>query len=106
MPHHDPVLTESDSAESTSGEAVRDSPSHGFLGLVLVGLVSGCFIGAWFNQYAPAVAGGDAVLMNLGGGYLPYRDYFSQAPPGVPMLVQAIASVGGPHLIATLAFGA
>ncbi len=69
-------------------------------------VLTGCLLGASFNRYASPAAGGEALLMNLGAHYLPYRDYFLQAPPGIPILVQTIASIAGPHLIATLAFGA
>ena len=65
------------------------------------------FFGTWWNRYAPPTSGGEAVLMApWAHDYLPYRDYFMQAPPGVPMLVQAIEAVAGSHLLGTLTFGA
>ena len=45
-------------------------------------------------------------MARWGHDFLPYRDYFLQAPPGVPILVQIISMVGGPHLLGTLTFGA
>jgi hypothetical protein len=75
-------------------------------GLLLVVLVAVIFFGSWWNGYAPPTSGGEAVLMaQWAHDYLPYRDYFSQAPPGAPMLVQAIAVIAGPHLLAVLTFG-
>lgn len=76
------------------------------LGLLFVALVTTSFFGAWFNQYAPPASGGEALLMKLGSGYLPYRDYFLQAPPGVPILLELVNAVAGPRLVATLVFGA
>lgn len=100
------VLTELASAASPHDRSTQAERSEVGVGLAFVAIFGSCFFGAWFNRYAPPAAGGEAILMALGDGYLPYRDYFLQAPPGVSILVQAITAVAGPHLIATLAFGA
>lgn len=75
-------------------------------GLVLIVLVALAFFAVWWNRYVPPTSGGEALLMApWAANYLPYRDYFYQSPPGILMLVQAITSIAGPHLLATLAFG-
>lgn len=99
-------MTEPHSADPASAGAAANSKSHAALGLLFVVLVGGCFFCASFARYVSPVSGGEALLMNMGARYLPYRDYFLQAPPGIPILVQALAAIAGPHLIATLAFGA
>src|SRR5438552_3477992 len=72
---------------------------------VVLGL-SLAFFGTWWNRYVPPTTDGEAMLMTeWGRHYLPYRDYFSQAPPGIPMLIQATVAIAGPHLLATLTFG-
>lgn len=77
---------------------------HGLFLVILVALV---FFASWWNRYAPPTGGGEAVTMaGWAHDYLPYRDYFMQGPPGVPILVGLITAVGGPHLLATLTFGA
>jgi hypothetical protein len=89
--------------------AVEDSanPLTVRVGLFLVILGALVFFGSWWNRYVPPTSGGEAVLMApWASDYLPYRDYFMQAPPGVSILVQAIKAIAGPHLIATLTFGA
>src|SRR5690242_10204305 len=76
-------------------------------GLVLTISFSAIFFASWSTLYVPPTGGGEAVLMApWAADYLPYRDYFSQAPPGVPILIRAIAAIAGPHLIALLTFGA
>lgn len=75
-------------------------------GLALVVGAAVIFFASWWNAYVPPTSGGEAVLMaRWAKDYLPYRDYFYQAPPGVPMLVAALSSIFGPHLLVTLAFG-
>lgn len=75
--------------------------------MFLVVLVSCAFFASWWNRYVPPTSGGELVLMaRWAHDYLPYRDYFYQAPPGVPMLLQAIQGMAGPYLLAALAFGA
>jgi hypothetical protein len=106
MRHRDLTLIESGTSDSGFAGTSPTSSSHASLGLLVVVVLSGCFIGASFNRYVSPTSGGEAALITMGQSYLPYRDYFLQAPPGVPMLVRAIASLAGPHLVATLAFGA
>jgi hypothetical protein len=76
-------------------------------GLCLVLVIATLFFASWWNRYAPPTADGEAALLApWAADYQPYRDYFLQAPPGVPMLVQAIRAVAGPRVIGTLTFGA
>jgi hypothetical protein len=82
------------------------APLTARVGLFLVIVAAIAFFASWWNRYAPPTSGGEAVLMApWAADYLPYRDYFMQAPPGVSMLIRAIAAVAGPHIIATLTFG-
>ena len=82
-------------------------PVTALRGSVLVVLVSCAFFASWWNRYVPPTSGGELVLMaRWAHDYLPYRDYFFQAPPGVPMLLQAIQGIAGPYLLAALTFGA
>ena len=75
-------------------------------GLIIVLLVGLAFFGSWYNRYAPPTTDGEAALMaDWARDYLPYRDYFMQAPPGIPMLIQGITAVAGAHLLGTLTFG-
>ncbi len=76
-------------------------------GLIVVIAVATVFFGSWWNRYVPPTADGEAALLApWASDYQPYRDYFMQAPPGVPMLVQAIRAVSGPRILGTLTFGA
>src|SRR4051812_23360561 len=81
----------------------RESPRRW---LALLVIASTLFFAMWVTRSVPPTAGGEAVLLTVGRGYLPYRDYFSQAPPGVPMLLQAVGWTAGPHLLAVWTFGA
>lgn len=75
--------------------------------LALVIIAGAAFFVTWWNGYAPPTSGGEAAAMApWADDYLPYRDYFLQAPPGVAILVEAVKGVAGPHLLATLTFGA
>jgi hypothetical protein len=76
-------------------------------GYWLVVLAAAGYFLTWWNGYVPPTGGGEAVAMtSWGREMLPYRDYFFQAPPGMAMLLQAVQWLGGPHLLATLTFGA
>src|SRR5262245_11578213 len=86
------------------GEPKELSPRYG---LYVVIIVAFAFFASWWNRYVPPTADGETVLMTRWGmNALPYRDYFFQGPPGWPILVRAIVTIAGPHLLATLTFGA
>jgi hypothetical protein len=76
-------------------------------GLWLVIVTCAGFFLSWWNRYVAPTSGGEAVMMaSWATDYLPYRDFFYQAPPGLPMLVLAIQALFGPQLFSTLTFGA
>ncbi|MBK8727238.1 MAG: hypothetical protein IPL96_14680 [Holophagaceae bacterium] len=76
------------------------------IGLAAVLFVSLGYFLQWWNAFAPPTAGGEVLMMQpWGQEFLPYRDYFFQAPPGLPILAKLISAVTGPRLIGLLGFG-
>jgi hypothetical protein len=73
------------------------------LGLVCVAVVGLLFFASWWNRSVAPTTGGEAVVMAL--GYLPYRDYFTHAPPGMAILGRIIGAISNKPVLASMAFG-
>jgi hypothetical protein len=72
-------------------------------------LVVGAFLAfclVWWNRSLnPTIAGDLFIAFAHRHGWIPYRDFYSAAPPGMFLLGIAIPALFGDHLIAFWAFG-
>jgi Glycosyltransferase family 87 len=77
------------------------------LGAAAVSALVLLFFSSWWNRYLSPASGGEiTVAFMFERGMLPYRDYFSSAPPGMILAIVAISNWCGQKLLAFWAVGA
>jgi hypothetical protein len=87
---------------SASARPVREA----LVGAILVGLICLLYVLHWWNHYLSPMTGGDLFSMIAPEhGWLPYRDYYYQAPPGNILLLGWFGQIFGPKLVVPWAFG-
>jgi hypothetical protein len=76
------------------------------IGAAIVLAVSGVFMLGWWNLYLNPMGAGELFsLIAPAHGWLPYRDYYYQAPPGNIILLGWLGQIFGPKLIVVWALG-
>jgi len=84
-----------------SDQSRREKKIGGFLVLA----ICASFVLRYWNQYLSPMCGGDLFSMIAPSqGWLPYRDYYYQCPPGNILLLGWLGQLFGPKMITAWAF--